>query len=53
MMPNNETCQNCIYWKNISDYSQGSKCCHYLLIKGTSRQRDGDKCLSYEAKKEG
>ena len=41
-------CEKCTYWKPLCSCMQ-EKCCHYLLITGEGRARDGEKCLSYAA----
>lgn len=49
-MVNTEQCKGCYFWKNINSsgtaYKGSEKCCHYLIITGECKKRDGDKCLS-------
>lgn len=47
-------CEGCYYWKYLdSRYGSSMKCCHYLLINGTRRPRDGNgDCLGFEERKE-
>ena len=43
-------CEGCIYWKSLSGYG-GDACCHYILMEGHSRVRDGEKCCSFKQKR--
>lgn len=43
-------CEGCIYWKSLSGCG-GDACCHYILMEGHSRARDGEKCFSFKRKK--
>lgn len=42
----NDPCYGCSYWRRISGMDGVSHCCHYLLLTGKRRERDGDRCLS-------
>lgn len=44
-------CEGCIYWKSLSGCG-GDACCHYILMEGHRRVRDGEKCYSFKRKKE-
>lgn len=39
-------CGKCRYWRGLS--ADGIKACHFLLDNGRSRERDGDRCLSFD-----
>lgn len=40
-------CSGCWYWRGANgDKSQCFKFCHYMVLTGKRRERDGDKCLS-------
>lgn len=41
-------CRGCIHWRAAGGAGL-EKCCHYLLITGEGRVRDGERCLSYTA----
>ena len=43
-------CKGCKYWKLLNG-TDGTMACHYLLEEGHSRKKDGDKCLSWKAKR--
>lgn len=45
--PQNNPCFGCSYWQRISGMDRVSHCCHYLLLTGKRRERDGDRCLSW------
>ena len=45
-------CEGCIYYKSLGACGEGTeKACHYLLICGKPRVRDGEKCRSRQEEK--
>lgn len=42
---NTEQCKGCRYWKSTNGTEKAEHFCHYLLMNGKMRPRDGDKCL--------
>lgn len=46
-------CDGCYYWKPVDRAVTGMKRCHYLLINGHRRPRDGNgDCLGFEERKD-
>lgn len=44
-------CDGCVYYKSLGDCGDGTeKACHYLLICGEMRKRDGRGCRSRQEK---
>ena len=53
---NTEQCNGCYFWRSLHGTGATAykdKCCHYLLITGERRKRDGDKCLSRRRRRGG
>lgn len=45
-------CEGCVYYKSLGACGEGTEsACHYLLIRGKMRERDGDNCCSRQGKK--
>lgn len=45
-------CEGCVYYKSLGACGEGTeRACHYLLIRGKMRERDGDNCCSRQGKK--
>lgn len=45
-------CQSCRYWLPLSDVSNSSRACLYILVRRHSRPRDDEQCLAYEPREE-
>jgi len=44
-------CEGCWYWRPLGAV-EGLKVCHYCIDHHELRKRDGERCLSFKAKKE-
>lgn len=49
---NTKQCKGCAYWNSGTGDKQCLKFCHYMLLTGKRRERDGDLCLSRTEKKQ-
>ena len=48
---NREQCRRCVHFKTLT-MGNSIQACHYMLDTGMRRDREGDKCLSRETKRE-
>lgn len=42
---NTEQCKGCVYWNSANGMKTVDHFCHYLLVNGKMRPREGEKCL--------
>ena len=42
---NTEQCKGCVYWNSANGMKKVDHFCHYLLVNGKMRPREGEKCL--------
>ena len=42
---NTEQCKGCVYWNSANGMKIVDHFCHYLLVNGKMRPREGEKCL--------